>query len=266
MGAIRLPSLWLAAALTLAAPVTYHLETNTAATGSLQHRFPAWQLDILQMLNRVDLAHLERLSRLVVPDVWMPDIHSYSPLPVYYAAGEPFAKLLVVHQTWQVFGAYECGRLVRWGPISSGRKASPTPTGVFHLNWKSAGRRSTVDPEWFMPWYFNFGNAEGLSFHEYALPGRPASHACVRLLGVDARWLYDWGDGWILGDSLRRIVRAGTPVVIVGAYDFAAPPPWRSPDRLAVPIDLPALNIQADSHGHLPAECIHDVNREESGT
>lgn len=250
MGPIGLPPpLLLAVALTLAAPITYHLEANTPATGSLQHRFPAWQLDILQMLNRVDLPHLARLSGVVVPDTWTTDVLSYSPLPGRYAAGQPFAKLLVVDQPWQVFGAYERGRLVRWGPVSSGRMTSPTPTGLFHLNWKSRGRRSTVDPEWFMPWYFNFGNAEGLSFHEYALPGRPASHACVRLRGVDARWLYEWGDEWILADTSRQIVRAGTPVLIVGVYDFAGAPPWRSPER-GVPIELPALDGVASSFKH----------------
>jgi len=243
MRPIGLPPLLLAVALTSAAPVTYHLEANSTATGPLHDRFPSWQLDILQMLNRVDLAHLERLPRLVVPDTWTTDVLSYSPLPMHYAAAGSLTKLLVVHQPWQVFGAYEGGRLVRWGPVSSGRKASPTPTGLFHLNWKSRGRRSTVDPEWFMPWYFNFGNEEGFSFHEYALPGRPASHACVRLLGVDARWLYEWGEGWMLGDSRRQIVQPGTPVLIVGVYDFTAAAPWRSPERLAVPIELPALDI-----------------------
>jgi hypothetical protein len=34
---------------------------------------------------------------------------------------------------------------------------------VFFLNWKAVGHTSTVDPDWFMRWYFNFGNREGLA-------------------------------------------------------------------------------------------------------
>jgi hypothetical protein len=242
MRTIGVLQLLFAVALTSAKPVLYHLE---ARSGPLGHRFAGWQLEVLQILNRADLEHLERFSRIVVPDAWTTDVLSYSPLPLRYAAADPVAKLLVVHQPWQAFGAYESGRLVRWGPVSSGRKAMQTPTGLFHLNWKSTGRRSTVDPEWFMPWYFNFGNAEGLSFHQYALPGRPASHACVRLLGADARWLFDWGDEWTLDGSRRHILQPGTPVFIVGIYDFTAPAPWQSPERLRVPIELPAVDIAA---------------------
>lgn len=65
MRPIGLRPLLLAVALTSDAPVTYLLETNTSATGPLERRFTAWQLDTLQMLNRVDAAHLERLSRIV---------------------------------------------------------------------------------------------------------------------------------------------------------------------------------------------------------
>jgi hypothetical protein len=231
-----------AAALALAGSVaaegiTYRLEPIGAR--SLAARFDAPQLALLQALNRADLDHLARMKRIVVPDVWVSDALAYSPLPRSYAAAERHPKLLVVHQPAQVFGAYEHGQLVRWGPVSSGRKDRPTPEGVFHLNWRSEGRRSTVDPEWFMPWYFNFGNADGLSFHEYALPGRPASHACVRLLAPDARWLYGWGDGWRLDATGQHVLEAGTPVLIVGRYDFAADPPWRSPAFASTAIPLP---------------------------
>ena len=238
-------ALLVAVAITSSAPVTYHLQENRISVRPIRERFTPSQIDVLERLNRVDRDHLDRLARIVVPDVWTGDVLSYSVLPRRYPSAESLAKLLVVQQPWQVFGAYERGELVRWGPISSGRAGSPTPTGLFHLNWKSPGRHSSIDPEWYLRWYFNFGNAEGLSFHEYGLPGRPASHSCVRLLAVDAQWLYDWGDQWTLDSARRRIVRPGTPVLIVGVYDFAAAPPWRAPERLGVPIDLPALDVGA---------------------
>jgi L,D-transpeptidase-like protein len=221
------------------AGIKYGLEPG-GSISSLKARFNSSQLELLQKLNRVDLDHLARLVRIVAPDIWAEDQLVYSPLPRSFPAGESCSKLIVVYQPAQAFGGYEYGDLVRWGPVSSGRQASQTPTGLFHLNWKSDGRHSTVDPDWFMPWYFNFGNAEGHSFHEYALPGRPASHACVRLLGSDARWLHEWGEEWRLDISRRNVLATGTPVLIVGTYDFSAPAPWRSLGLLARRVELPA--------------------------
>jgi hypothetical protein len=90
-----------------------------------------------------------------------------------------------------------------------------------------------------MPWYFNFQNQRGLSLHEYALPGLPASHACVRLLERDARWLYDWGGGWTLDERGWTVLEHGTPLLIVGCYDFDRPPPWRVTFHGAASLTLP---------------------------
>lgn len=218
---------------------TYHLETIKGGLPALRLQFSQNQLELLERLNRADLAHLARFQSLVVPDLWAADELAYSPLPVRYPSAEFYPKLLIVEQSHQVFGAYEFGRLVRWGPISSGRQSSQTPAGLFHLNWRSQGRHSTVDPEWFMTWYFNFDNALGLSLHQYALPGRPASHACVRLLERDAVWLFNWGDQWKLDVRRRAVVEVGTPILVVGNYDFKAPPPWRSMQPSAMIVQLP---------------------------
>jgi hypothetical protein len=208
-------------------------------TVTLRDRFTTFQLALLEKLNRVDLAHLERLPELTVPESWVPDDLAYSGLPAQYPSGELFRKLLVVHLPGQTFAAYESGELVRWGPVSSGGRTRETPAGVFFLNWRSTGHTSTVDPDWFMRWYFNFGNREGLALHEYALPGEPASHGCIRLLQRDAQWLFEWGETWQLDASGTRILKLGTPLFIIGEYDFKAPPPWRSLAWLAQPVELP---------------------------
>jgi hypothetical protein len=186
-----------------------------------------WQLALLEKLNRADLAHLARLPALVVPAQWHDDELQYSPFPLAYPAAAGVPKLLVVDQPGQAFGAYERGRLVRWGPVSTGRRAARTPSGDFRLNWRSRGRHSTVNPKWYMEWYFNFDNAGGLALHQYALPGYPASHGCIRLLERDAIWIYEWAE-------------SGTPLVIAGQYAFGEPPPWRARDYPAHRIDLPA--------------------------
>jgi hypothetical protein len=135
------------------------------------------------------------------------------------------------------------GTLAHWGPVSTGGGVSSTPSGPFTLNWRSKGHTSTVDPDWFMPWYFNFGNHEGLAFHAYALPGEPASHGCVRLLQRDAQWLFEWGETWSVDASGTRVLKTGTPVFVIGQYDFEAAPPWRSSNWLARTAELPSFAL-----------------------
>ncbi len=220
----------------------YRIEIRAERTEVLQERFTDPQLALLETLNRADVGHLKQLLELVVPESWSAE-SSYSVLPTRYPSSQAWPTFLVVYLPGQLFGAYEFGNLVRWGPVSSGSRNSPTSAGRFALNWRSTGRASTVDPDWFMRWYFNFGNREGLAFHEYSLPGYPASHGCIRLLERDAQWLFDWGQPWTLDPSGTRVLRPGTPVFIVGHYDFDAPPPWRSLPWLSRTVELPTASM-----------------------
>lgn len=195
------------------------------------------RLALIEKLNRADVAHLRRLPVVVTPASGDDEL-GHSPLPLTYGWASGFPKAIVVHLPSQVFGAYEQGSLVRWGPISSGSATAPTPSGLFHLNWKSRGRHSSMNPAWFLRWYFNFERKRGIAFHQHPLPGRPVSHACVRLLERDARWLYDWGERRVL-DKQGNVVSPGTPVLILGQYDFGSPPPWLSLDWLAQGVELP---------------------------
>jgi hypothetical protein len=229
-----------AAGAHLQTDIVYEVESRGAHAERLSDRFSKEQLALLEKLNRADVAHLERLSQLVVPTLWTDELN-YSVLPVHHAAAGPYPTYLVVYVPGQVFGAYEFGRLVRWGPVSTGTRSGQTPQGAFFLNWRSTGRVSTIDPDWFLRWYFNFDSREGLAFHEYALPGYPASHGCIRLLERDAIWLFDWGQGWTLDLEGARVLKHGTPVAIVGQYDFDAPPPWRSRSWLTHRVDLSSV-------------------------
>ena len=216
---------------------TYHFEPTEPAT--LSRRYSEPQRLAIEKLNRRDLDHVLRLQTIVVPDAWPADELSLSPLPHEWAWAATIPKVIVVHQPSQVFGAYESGRLVRWGPVSSGRKDMPTPPGIFHLTWKARSRRSTDNADWLLKWYFNFINERGVSFHEFELPGYPASHACVRLLAPDAQWLFQWGDEWQLAPNQRDVLTAGTIVVVLGEYAFGQPAPWRALDWWRTPIVLP---------------------------
>ncbi len=231
--------------------IAYRVESRTNQAEPLARRFSDAQLALLEKLNRADLSALERLPDLVIPESWDAPELSHTVLPGRYPSAASLPKLLIVHLPGQLFGAYEAGVLVRWGPVSSGRADSPTPSGLFHLNWRSPGHTSTVDPDWFMRWYFNFGNRQGLALHEYALPGLPASHGCIRLLQRDAQWLFEWGEGWTLDEHGVRILKQGTPVSIVGEYDYNAAPPWRALTWLSRNIELPKLQL-LDSQGTIP--------------
>lgn len=203
--------------------------------------FTSEQVGFLEKLNRQDRRYMMVLDSAVVPCEWGRSELEYSPLPRVYPEAKAADKLIIVDKEWQVFGAYEWGELVRWGPVSSGRRTMRTPQGLYHLNWRSKGRHSTVNPRWYLKWYFNFENRQGLSFHQYALPGRPASHACIRLLDRDARWVYGWGEEWRIDRTGRIVLRKGTPLLVVERFDFESRPPWRIPDALQRGATLPPL-------------------------
>jgi lipoprotein-anchoring transpeptidase ErfK/SrfK len=195
---------------------------------------------LLEKLNRSDRQHLPRLRGLVVPNQMDRPELDYSPLARVFEAAKRHQKIIVVNLAHQVFGAYEWGVLTRWGPISSGKKTSPTPTGAYRLTWRSKGHCSSIDPDWYMSWYFNFESGRGLAFHEYSLPGVPASHGCIRLLSRDAEWIYSWGEGWECG--VTPAARPGTPVLIWAPYVFTEPVPWRDLQKLVEPIPLNDLS------------------------
>lgn len=188
----------------------------------------AEQLTILK-INRVDRHHAGR-QPLMVPDSIEPELR-YSPLPDRIEELALVPRFILVSRRLQAFGAYERGTLVRWGPTSTGKAATPTQTGLYFTNWKSRRTVSTDDPNWILEWYVNFISEKGVAFHQYELPGRPVSHGCVRLLAEDAEWLYRWSDAWSL-DRRHRVVERGTPVLVTGEYDYRAPAPW-----LRLPVD-----------------------------
>jgi hypothetical protein len=174
-------------------------------------------------VNRIDARHLKRRD-LVVPDSVGAEL-VYAPFPDSVSALAGIPKFVAVSRRVQAFGAYEYGKLVRWGPTSTGKQETPTDSGLVFTNWRSRRTVSTDDPSWKLNWYFNLIAIKGVAFHEYELPGHPASHGCVRLLEVDARWMFGWADEWVPGRG-STVKRYGTPVLIFGDWDYRLPAPW----------------------------------------
>ncbi len=147
-------------------------------------------------INRIDQWHLQAGKTIFVPRTVEEGI-KFCPVPKTIKAKNK--RLIVFYLDNQYFGAYEKGELIRWGPISSGIKGHETPKGVFRALWKAKKYRSKKYKAP-MPYSVNISSL-GYFFHAQALPGKPASHGCIRLLRKDARFLYKWvriGDNIII--------------------------------------------------------------------
>jgi lipoprotein-anchoring transpeptidase ErfK/SrfK len=182
-------------------------------------------LEIALAVNRTDKQFFVKMDSVIIPTDRSGDIAFYLPFPVEVPYLADVDKILFFSYPTQTFAAYENGILVYTGPTNMGRKKDPTPTGLFFTNWKAEESISTFDDEWKLLWNFNIENKKGVGFHQYDLPGYPASHSCLRLHEKDAKDLYGWADQWVLADE-ENVKFKGTPVLVFGSYDFDAPKPW----------------------------------------
>lgn len=182
-------------------------------------------LDIAFAVNRVDKSNFTTLDSVVIPTDLSGDKEFYLPFPFEVSSLDKVDKIILFSYATQAFATYEYGILTYTGPTSMGSKIHKTPTGLFFTNWKAEETTSTFNDEWELKWNFNIENKEGVGFHEYELPGVPASHSCLRLLEKDAKHLYNWADQWVLADA-ETVKIKGTPVIVFGSYDFDAPKPW----------------------------------------
>ena len=202
-------------------------------------------LDILEVVNRTDKKNLRTLDSILIPSGFDGDIAFYLPFPESVPAINEVSKIILFSYPTQAFAAYENGELVYSGPTSMGRKRDSTPTGLYFCNWKAAQTTSTFNDEWDLKWNFNIENYKGIGFHEYALPGYPASHSCLRLREKDAKFLYSWSEQWVMNGT-DGILAKGTPVIVFGTYPFDGPKPWKKLLTNPVALDLsPEVLVQS---------------------
>lgn len=208
--------------------ITYHLDSlaSKASIDTLKSRYSKTELEFILALNRMDENYLSAGDLLIIPDTLTEDFLDYSPFPANFEMLDSIPKVVLISRRVQGFALYENGKLKHWGPVSSGKKSTPTPSGLFYGNYKALRKISTVDESWILPYYFNFLNFDGVGVHQYAMPGYPASHACVRLRNEDAREIYNWADQWQLDSKGQVVQRNGTPFMVYGDYDFDARLPW----------------------------------------
>lgn len=150
---------------------------------------PREHWDIIKRINRIDERHLIVGKKILLP-INLQKAKKFVPVPKYIGQKIFANRALYVFLEKQYFGAYQDGRLVFWGPISSGAKENATPQGSYQALWKSKAYRSKKY-EADMPFAINI-SADGYFLHEQSLPGRPASHGCIRLLREDAKKIFNW--------------------------------------------------------------------------
>jgi lipoprotein-anchoring transpeptidase ErfK/SrfK len=211
--------------------------------------FTPGQKAVVLKLNRVDAASYKRLDTIIVPEQIDTNWLAYCIFPTELPLLKDVRKMVFFAYYPQAFAAYENGKLILWGPTNMGKKATPTPTGLFSANWKALESVSTVDDEWVLKWNFNVWNKGGVGWHQYQLPGYPASHSCMRLLEEDAKYLYTWADMWVLRNG--QLAAQGTPVLIFGAYPFGKGKPWWQLVGNNAALNIPADSINAMVQPHL---------------
>ncbi len=189
-------------------------------------------------INHIDSKFVGKGTKLVVPKTFPDNLQNfllnYSPFPKNIPQLNSVPKSILISQKIQCIAAYENGVLVYSAPVITGKKSTQTPNGLFTANWKAKKSTSTVDSSWILPWVVNLDNFDGISMHEYELPGYPASHSCIRMREIDAKWFYDFVNQWQLTPDGKSIAVHGTPVLIFDSYEYGKVRPW--------------LNLAADSN------------------
>lgn len=182
-------------------------------------------LTILLHLNRIDKKYLRGMDTLVVPTIFTGNLLDYAPFPKHLAILDSVKKMFIFSYSIQAFAVYENGKLIKWGATSMGKKSTQTPTGLHFTNWRGRKIHSSVNSSWVLEYNFNIMNSYGVGWHQYELPGYPASHACLRLFMDDAKWLYDYADAWLLSNG--QLAANGNPVLVYGEYPWGERKPWR---------------------------------------
>ena len=218
-------------------------------------------LNIVLAVNRVDIVHLKKLDSILVPTDVSGDLEFYMPFPLEVSTLNDVKKIIVFSYTIQAFATYEYGVLTHVGPTSMGTEKDKTPTGLFFTNWKAEETISTFNDEWKLKWNFNIENKLGVGFHEYELPGYPASHSCLRLLEKDAKMLYEFADQWEL-ESAEKVKLKGTPVIVFGSYDFKNPKIWNTLPQDAEALSISDTELETTISPYLPSILKEQTKRE----
>jgi hypothetical protein len=176
--------------------------------------------NVMKLLNRKEWSLVQKSNIVIYPDTFISDLRAYSFFPIYYPDAEKIPKIILVSAKYQAAAFYENGILKRFTAVNSGKERTQTYPGRYQLNFKQRTRLSSIDSNWEMNYYFNFNAEAGMAFHQFFMPGYPASHSCMRMFEEDAKWLYTWGKAAKYDSTRRPIQNTGTTVIILDNYEF----------------------------------------------
>ncbi|MCE2503271.1 MAG: L,D-transpeptidase [Chlorobi bacterium] len=218
-------------------------------------------------MNRRVFGSVRIGDTVVVPDKIVDDVRAYSVFPQLWIEAEEIPKLIVISNAQQSYACYENGKQVRFAACNTGTESKPTLPGRYAINWKERLRISSLNENWKLPFNLNFHLFAGNAFHQYYMPGRPASHSCIRQFIDDAKWLFEWAQVGTRNRGGRVIRFTGTPVIIIDMFDYARPKfgPWldlkgNRDEKLELPEDpmgveealIPISQIPPSIRGLLP--------------
>ena len=104
------------------------------------------------------------------------------------SAGEPVMAIVSLRD--QRITVYDAKGWIMRAPVSSGQKGRETPAGIFSVIQKVEEHYSNLYDDAFMP-HMQRITWSGIALHGGVLPGRPASHGCIRLPFDFAERLFD---------------------------------------------------------------------------
>lgn len=132
--------------------------------------------------------------------IFVPLDYSIEPqiLPEFLPAAAQHEKYILINRRMQYLGLYEWGNLKHCFPICSGTHNS-TPLKKFVVHYMDEHHNSTIYEQAPMDHALNIGNSYFI--HEGIVTGYPASHGCIRVFPLDARFLfYQWAKPGIPGE------------------------------------------------------------------
>jgi lipoprotein-anchoring transpeptidase ErfK/SrfK len=121
-------------------------------------------------------------------------------LPEFLSDAANHEKYILINRRQQYLGLYEFGNLKHCFPISSGTHNS-TPLRKFVVHYMDEVHNSTKFDQAPMDHALNIGG--DYFIHEGIVPGSPASHGCIRIFPLHARFLfYQWAKPGIPGSII----------------------------------------------------------------
>ncbi|HWQ60147.1 MAG TPA: L,D-transpeptidase [Candidatus Fimivivens sp.] len=144
---------------------------------------------VFENVNRVDMYHLGKIvGRKVLVPIDMDLAKSYVPDSIRRTIDFD-GRTIVIDKKKQQFAAYEGGRLLFWGAVSTAERGFVTSTGTFRILNKEKNHWSNLYRVQ-MPYSLRYFNGQFLHFG--VLVGGTSSSGCVHLLYESAVRIYKW--------------------------------------------------------------------------